>query len=571
MKMKPTEIGCGAYLEKRSYRKSWLHKMEGRLLAELMERGFAKGFKSYWEQFGYEIGGPVCCGYCRWLADEIENNHPEITDIAFVARDGWLLKKAYALLPHARELKTHYVYAPRILAQQCREETARKAYIDYMDSLGLGTGKIAVVDTATVEFSSQRLLESAAPGRTYGVFWTATKGSAASHGLRFSTFQKKGISVVRCWDIIEFILSSPEPPVMTLDADKPVFKDAQGFEKEREAIFPEIEAGALRFAEELREMGTFPVWDCALITGWVNDFLKHPSTEDVTAFEGVRVSARVDHSDSLPLDPFAKKGLSARELKNRLWLFSTGHPLLYRALHNGNALRRRIVAGIRGDTREQYRGGDPEGLAERLGDYELVSFDVFDTLIFRPYEKSTDLFAAMEKENGIRGFHDLRVRAEADARASTGKPNREIDVYDIYNKLAEQTHFDAREYAEREIAAEKSCCFANRDMLTVCRLLEKKGVRMIAVSDMYLPEKTVRELLDGCGYGMVSAVYVSCSRGIGKGDGELLRLARAQEGKSVRCVHVGDSLSADVQGGKRAGWDTVWYRQAKESSSKHEG
>ena len=34
----------------------------------------------------------------------------------------------------------------------------------------------------------------------------------------------------------------------------------------------------------------------------------------------------------------------------------------------------------------------PEELAKKLLTYDVISFDIFDTLIFRPFEKPTDLF-----------------------------------------------------------------------------------------------------------------------------------------------------------------------------------
>ena len=549
------------YLIKRPHREKKKANPALKALIELMDSGFERGFGSYWEQFGFEIGGPVAYGYTKWLADELEKGDSEISDIAFVARDGWLLKKIYELLPHTRTINTHYVYAPRILSQQCNEKKACDEYREYLKKLGMAGGKTAVVDTVTVGFSSQRLLEKTVPNGTHGFFWAATKASEASRGLTYSVFQKSGISVVKCWDLIEFILSSPEPPVLKLDEGKPIYKEAVGFEKERERLFPEIESGVMQFVEEARKTEKIPVLDCAFITDWVNEFLKNPSIEDLEAFESVTFSARADHSDCIKMDPFSKKGVTAHGLKNKLWLFSTGHPMIYKAFHNGNALRRRIVAFFRGEAKEQFRGGDPEKLAEKLAIYDVISFDVFDTLILRSFEKPSDLFSVLENENGIAGFRDLRIKAESDARRNTSKPNREIDLSDIYKEVVESCDLDPSEAMDAEIEAEKKFCYANPEMITVCQVLHNKGRRLIAVSDMYLPEDIVWELLKKCGYDMFSAVYVSCNRGAGKGNGELLRLAKALEGRPVRCVHIGDSLSADVQGGRKAGWDTVWYRK----------
>lgn len=75
------------YLKRCPYRKAFFNSEEGEFLLELMEEKLREPQENYWEWFGYEIGGPICYGYVRWIIREIEQNYPEILDIAFVARD----------------------------------------------------------------------------------------------------------------------------------------------------------------------------------------------------------------------------------------------------------------------------------------------------------------------------------------------------------------------------------------------------------------------------------------------------------------------------------------------------
>ena len=83
------KLGFENYLQKRPSQRAFLSSEEGKILLAFMEERLQKPQNSYWEWFGYEIGGPVCYGYVKWIISEIEQNHPEILDIAFVARDGW--------------------------------------------------------------------------------------------------------------------------------------------------------------------------------------------------------------------------------------------------------------------------------------------------------------------------------------------------------------------------------------------------------------------------------------------------------------------------------------------------
>lgn len=554
------------YLRLRPYRKKDRADRTDKMLTELMERRFEKGFDSYWEQFGYEIGGPVCCGYVDWLGRELARSSPEVTDIAFVARDGWLLKQVYELLPARCAAKGHYIYAPRTLTLRCQEESALKEYREYLARQGLFPGRTtAVVDTVTLKFSSQRLIDAALGGGTHGFYWVVLDRDESFCGdFRFCAYQKERFQTMRSWNLMEFIMTSPEPSIKAMQNGEPVYREANEAEKRREALFPQLEAGVLQFAADLLAAGDAPELDNAFVTRWVNEFLKHPDRSDKEAFRDVCFSEREDHSDSIPLDPFGQNGLprGRREWKEKIWFFSQRYPWLYRALHGGNTLRKRIDQSLRGVFYTKYKGGKPWELADILAGYDVVSFDIFDTLLRRNVKRPTDLFCELERQNGLAGFHDNRILAERDARRARGR-NGEADIFDIYAELAPKYGQDGEAMLQRELAAERNACRADEEMKEVVRILKEKGVRMIAVSDMYLPSDFLRELLSGCGYEGFERVFVSCEHGAGKTGGALQRMVSAELGESLRYVHIGDNMGADVQGSRKAGWNTIWYKQRR--------
>ena len=47
---------------------------------------------------------------------------------------------------------------------------------------------------------------------------------------------------------------------------------------------------------------------------------------------------------------------------------------------------------------------------------KIISFDLFDTLFFRPYLKPNDLFSHLEIINNAPGFKNQRIIAEDNAR-----------------------------------------------------------------------------------------------------------------------------------------------------------
>ena len=72
-----------------------------------------------------------------------------------------------------------------------------------------------------------------------------------------------------------------------------------------------------------------------------------------------------------------------------------------------------------------------------LMQYEVISFDIFDTLIFRPFSEPTDLFFFLGEKLEILDFKRLRMQAEAEARTQKYKEEKhyEIKLSDIWCRL----------------------------------------------------------------------------------------------------------------------------------------
>ena len=66
----------------------------------------------------------------------------------------------------------------------------------------------------------------------------------------------------------------------------------------------------------------------------------------------------------------------------------------------------------------------------------IISFDIFDTLLFRPYAKPVDLFTFMEKVTSRSGFALARCQAESKFYAQNGS-STEATFDDIYDMMPE--------------------------------------------------------------------------------------------------------------------------------------
>ena len=209
----------------------------------------------------------------------------------------------------------------------------------------------------------------------------------------------------------------------------------------------------------------------------------------------------------------------------------------------------------------------PSELAHELEKFDVISFDVFDTCIFRPFANPTDIFYLLEAKTNVINFSEIRKKAESVARQKTSKPNFEIDIYDIYEDLSKRC-FLRKEDAEKEIELEKQICYANPYILEVFNLLKKKKKKLIAISDMYLPSKVIKEILEKNGFKGFDKIFVSCEYGYSKASGKLFEIAKDQYKKYTKFAHIGDNYNSDIIGSQKANITGFYYENCNEFGNK---
>lgn len=223
--------------------------------------------------------------------------------------------------------------------------------------------------------------------------------------------------------------------------------------------------------------------------------------------------------------------------------------------------RKRLLTGESESASFMRSGQTAESLAEELSRYDIISFDLFDTLIFRPFSEPGDLFYFLGAELGILDFKRIRTEQEALARTECyrEKGHYEVTFSHIWNHIEKDLGLSADRGMAAEQKLEMEFCYANPFMLEVFRRLRNKGKKIIVVSDMYLPGSFLGELLERKGYTGISALYVSCEHGKSKRDGTLYELVREGLNKNVKIIHLGDNEYSDIKMGRQGGFDVKYY------------
>lgn len=253
--------------------------------------------------------------------------------------------------------------------------------------------------------------------------------------------------------------------------------------------------------------------------------------------------------------------------------------------------KRKLLAILNEDNIQPNNGGQAFSIAitsqKRLWGEELkckicqektkiVSFDIFDTLVQRPFWEPTDLFYLLGiyanrvlHVGDLLSFRDIRISAERKAR-EIGRLNHpsweEITLDDIYDVLQDWLGMtdDQRQAVEnREIELELKYCHSRsyaRELFQLCHAL---GKRIIITSDMYLPKEVVEKILARCGYEGYDKLYLSSDVKLGKWSGNLYQhVCKDLNVSPENILHIGDTMPSDVDMAKKKGLQSFHFPKA---------
>lgn len=198
---------------------------------------------------------------------------------------------------------------------------------------------------------------------------------------------------------------------------------------------------------------------------------------------------------------------------------------------------------------------DIKKIKDKLNNYDIVSFDLFDTLIKRNVYHPTDIFTLMErianntKALNIRDFKVKRIIAEKKARENCKR--KEINLDEIYSSFDDGIIASNAIYLqELEESIEIKLCSPHKEVQELYYWCLENRKKIILISDMYLSLETIEEMLKKCGYEGYEEIYLSSNNDARKLTGELYNMAKSELSITSKSIcHIGDSFKSD---GKKA-------------------
>ena len=208
------------------------------------------------------------------------------------------------------------------------------------------------------------------------------------------------------------------------------------------------------------------------------------------------------------------------------------------------------LSGINGESKES--------LLHKVQEKEVISVDLFDTLIMRQTLFSTDIYELVEqklKKRDICSENFIKHRAEAEKDLSKYKAPTLVEIYEYLIAHNWISGISAEELAEIEWNTDMSLLIPRREMCDFISQMQESGKEVYIVKDTYYSRKQIEGILHKCGIYNYTDVLVSCEYGTSKTQNlfeSLLELIGAKT-----CIHIGDDPVSDIAAAEKHGLETA--------------
>jgi len=198
---------------------------------------------------------------------------------------------------------------------------------------------------------------------------------------------------------------------------------------------------------------------------------------------------------------------------------------------------------------------------DEIDKFEIVSFDIFDTLIKRNIKRPIDIFYIIQNRYNYQNYkkvtHFVQLRIDAEKEARKNSKKGEINLDEIYDFIKINDERVKNKLKEIEINTEIDYCTKNEEMYKVYQYCKANNKKIICISDMYLNNDTIKRILSNNGY-FCDDIFISSEYGLTKENGKLFeKVIDLMKIKKSQIIHIGDNRISDFMVPKRLGISAI--------------
>ena len=201
-------------------------------------------------------------------------------------------------------------------------------------------------------------------------------------------------------------------------------------------------------------------------------------------------------------------------------------------------------------------------LIEKIEKADVVSFDLFDTLVMRQTLYAEDVIelvnCRLKADNiNIDCFCKRRLGAEKELSKNAAPTLEEIYRHmlddNAYEDALEVNGITAEKLAKLEWDIDYNLLIPREEICGILRGIVSKGRKVYIVSDTYYNKEQLREILNKCGIDGYTDILASSDYKTGKRQGLFDILKACEKGRNSNFLHIGDDIVADVESARSHG------------------
>lgn len=229
----------------------------------------------------------------------------------------------------------------------------------------------------------------------------------------------------------------------------------------------------------------------------------------------------------------------------------------------------RIAALSDKDTRyeqNEYWKSSYQELKDKIDKADIVSFDIFDTLIMRKVFSPEDVFRLLGEKVRAELKLDCEIASIRAQAAQCGAYATINEIYGYIKKCTNLTDKNISDIMKMEKDTDIDLCIVRRDIADLYEYCLTCGKEVYFISDMYYTIQDIKRILDKCGVTVPDDehIWISCEKKADKVSGSLWEKYFKLVGKGNKCLHIGDNKTCDVKNPVRYGIDSYYVMGAKD-------
>ncbi|MCI8315023.1 MAG: HAD-IA family hydrolase [Lachnospiraceae bacterium] len=196
-------------------------------------------------------------------------------------------------------------------------------------------------------------------------------------------------------------------------------------------------------------------------------------------------------------------------------------------------------------------------LQEKANSADIISFDLFDTLIMRQTLFPEDIPEYVDctlRKMKIQISDFVRRRLGSEKELSKSKAPTLLEIYKHMLSKVRNLGIEAEQLAELEWSIDFNLLVPRKEVCDIFQQLVNAGKKVYIISDTYYNKEQLKQILEKCNITTYTDILASSNFGVSKTRG-LYQIFQELVGSGVY-LHIGDDFIADIECAKNYGFET---------------